>query len=171
MQNVQLDHGAHKANTLRFPVCLLAHDMDVPMNVGSLFRIADALGVERLYLTGSSVKPPNAKLRKTARSTEKYVEYVYAVDPLTVLDALKQSGYYIVGLEITSVSIDIGEMELDQNQKVCLILGSENAGISQALLDRCDVTAHIPMLGVNSSMNVAHAGAIATYLITKMIKE
>src|SRR5690625_4436187 len=139
MDNVQLGHGDHKATSKKHPVCFLAHDMDVPMNVGSLFRIADALGVEKIYLTGSSVTPPNAKIRKTSRSTEKYVPYEYETDPLPVVRRLKASGYTVVSLEITSSSVDLSAFEMSSNEKICLILGSENTGVCQALLDVSDV--------------------------------
>ena len=168
-QNIQLDHTAHQAVPKKFPLCFLANDIDVPMNVGSFFRIADALGVEKIYLTGNSIVPPNAKIKKTSRSTEKYVPYSYEENAFKVIQELKNSGYKIVSLEITSNSIDIERFEVRKDEKICLILGSENRGISQALLDTSDVTIYIPMLGVNSSMNVANACSIATYEITRML--
>lgn len=163
MQNIQLDHSHHTPSSLKYPVCFLAHDMDVPMNVGSLFRIADALGVEKIYLTGTSSVPPNSKIKKTSRSTEKYVPYSYEEDPLNVVKKLKTSGYRFISLEITTSSVDIRNISVRGNEKICLIVGSENTGVCQELLDVSDTTIHIPMLGVNSSMNVATACSIATF--------
>jgi len=171
MKNIQLDHSTHDANTKKFPICFLAHDMDVPMNIGSFFRIADALGVEKIFLTGNSVLPPNPKIKKTSRSTEKYVTYEYEKNPLTVVNQLKDQNYRIICLEITSTSIDITDILLKKNEKICLILGSENSGVSQDLLDASDMSIHIPMLGNNSSMNVANACSIATYELTKRLKQ
>jgi len=54
MENIQLDHSHHRPRIEKYPVCFLAHDMEVPMNVGSLFRISGALGIEKIYLSGSS---------------------------------------------------------------------------------------------------------------------
>ena len=170
-ENIQLDHRAHQAGSVKFPLCFLANDIDVPMNIGSFFRIADALGVEKIYLTGKSVTPPNQKIKKTSRSTEKYVEYAYEEDPVKVIKKLKDLGYEIISLEITSSSMDIDAWEFDGKQSICLILGSENHGIAQNLLDHSDVTVHIPMLGVNSSMNVANACSIAAYEIVRRYKK
>ena len=167
MKNVQLDHSSHKGTSKKYPICYLAHDIDVPMNVGSFFRIADALGVEKIFLTGNSVVPPNPKIKKTSRSAEKYVEYEYQKDPVWVISNLKNSGYKIVSLEITSASIDVREFCFNNNERICLILGSESAGVCQELLDASDVSIHIPMLGNNSSMNVANACSIATYELTR----
>jgi len=137
------------------------------MNVGSLFRIADALGIEKIYLSGSSPSPPNGKIKKTSRSTEKYVPFSYEESPLDLIKKLKYEGYEIISLEITSSSMDIRELSLSENEKVCLILGSENSGVCQPLLDASDKIVHIPMVGVNSSMNVAAACSIATFEIVK----
>lgn len=170
MQNVQLDHSQHRPARSRFPLCYLAHDLDGPLNVGSLFRLADALGVEKIYLTGRSPVPPNGKLRKTSRAAEKVVPFSHAADPIPILRELKACGYRIISLELTSASIDIRELAVRPSDRICLVLGSENAGVSQSLLDLSEQTVHIPMLGQHSSMNVATACAIATFEITRAFR-
>lgn len=137
------------------------------MNVGSLFRIADAFGLERIYLSGSSPVPPNSKIKKTSRSTEKYVPFSYEEDPVGLVKKLKSVGYTVISLEITSTSIDIRQLSISPDEKICLILGSENAGVNSELLNVSDKTVHIPMLGRNSSMNVAAACSIATFEIIR----
>lgn len=167
MENTQLPHSHHHSRTGKYPVCFLAHDIDVPMNIGSLFRIADALGIEQIYLSGTSPIPPNNKIKKTSRSTEKYVSFSYEEGPIILVKRLKSEGYTIISLEITSSSLDIRNLSMSNNEKVCLILGSENSGVCQELLDASDQTIHIPMLGQNSSMNVATACSIATFEIIR----
>ncbi|RKX61830.1 MAG: TrmH family RNA methyltransferase [Thermodesulfobacteriota bacterium] len=167
--NIQLEHNEFQREPIKFPLCILANDIDVPMNIGSIFRIADALGVQKIFLTGSSPVPPNNKIKKTSRSTEKAVEYEYKENALEVVDRLKQSGYLIVSIEITASSIDIRNFTTKKNDKTCLIVGAENAGVSQDLLDVSDYTIHIPMFGQNSSMNVATACAIAVFEFARKI--
>ncbi|RYY73140.1 MAG: TrmH family RNA methyltransferase [Gammaproteobacteria bacterium] len=169
MENIQLDHTAHETSEKKYSLSLLLHDISVPMNIGSVFRIADALGVEKIYLTGESLTPPNSKINKTSRSTEKYVPYVYEKDPLRILQTLKSFGYKILSLEITTASVAIDKIEIHPENKICLILGAESSGVSQQLLNESDSCVHIPMLGKNSSMNVATACAIAVYELTKRL--
>jgi len=166
MANIQLDHAQHRPARKPFPLRYLAHDLDLPMNVGSLFRIADALGVEHIHLTGRSALPPNSKLRKTSRSAERHVPFSHAVGPVPLLRALSARGYRIIALELTAASIDIRELAVDAADRICLVLGSENRGVSQALLDMAEQAVHIPMRGAHSSMNVAMACAIATFQLT-----
>ena len=89
----------------------------------------------------------------TARTSEGLPEF----------QQLKADGYEIVGLDITSESIDLKEYETKADSKICLVLGSERSGIHKDLLKECDVTVHIPMVGQKSSMNVGNACAIAVY--------
>lgn len=170
LENTQLEHVDHKPSETKYSLCFLAHDIDAPMNIGSFFRIADALGIEKIYLTGKSVVPPNNKIKKTSRSTEKFVDYSYEQAPLVIVSQLKNEGYKIVSLEITSSSIDLSKAKFSAKDKICLILGSENTGVSQELLDVSDISVYIPMLGMNSSMNVANACSIAAYEITKGLR-
>jgi tRNA G18 (ribose-2'-O)-methylase SpoU len=166
--NLQLDHSSHRgAGTL--PLRLLAHDMDLALNVGALFRIADALGVEHLHLSGSSPVPPDPKIRRTARSAERHVAWSYAADPLDTVAALKSQGWRIVSLELSTRSVALQELAVAPGDRICLIVGAENAGVCQPLLDASEFTVHIPMRGHNSSMNVANACAIATYDIARRL--
>lgn len=169
MPDVQLDHSYHRPAGNAFALCYLAHDLDIPANVGNLFRIADALGVGKIYLTGKSAVPPNKKLRRTSRAAEQYVPFRHAADPIPILHELKVGGYRIISLERTSASIDIRDLTIAASDRICLVLGSENTGVSQPLLDLSEQAVHIPMIGQNSSMNVATACAIATFEFTRAL--
>lgn len=163
MKNIQLDHSQHSVQMKRYPICLLAHDINLAVNIGSLFRLADAFALEKIYLSGNSAVQPNRKINKTSRSTHKIVPFSYAQEPLSIVKELKSDGYKIISLEITSASVDIRTFTTSLYDKICLILGDENRGVCQELIDASDHVVHIPMLGENSSMNVASACAIAVY--------
>ena len=163
--NLQLDHAAHRPGARPLALRLLADDVEIALNVGALFRIADALGVEHLHLSGSSPVPPDPKIRKAARSADKAVAFSHGADPLAVVAALKPQGWRIVSLELSTRSIALRELAVAPGDRVCLVLGAENTGVCQALLDASDATVHIPMRGYNSSMNVANACAIALWEI------
>ncbi|MBT8118944.1 MAG: TrmH family RNA methyltransferase [Gammaproteobacteria bacterium] len=154
---------------------LIADDISDPLNVGGLFRLSDALGIDTLYLCGETPTPPHAKIKKTSRSTEKEVTFEYQADAVAIASALRASGTLIVALEITSSSISINSKAFSQaiknSRPVCLVLGSENTGVREALLELSDITVHIPMHGANSSMNIVSATAIACFEITRMLED
>jgi len=163
----QLSHNETEQLGIKFPITVLAHNFQVPMNVGSLFRLADALGVEKIILSGDTPIPPNKKINKTARATVKAVDYEVEDNVIEKVKLLKESGYKIISLEITRLSKDIREFEIQAGDKICLIIGAESKGVDDTLLNLSDEVMHIPMLGQNSSMNVATASAIALFEIAK----
>jgi tRNA G18 (ribose-2'-O)-methylase SpoU len=182
--NTQLTHNEHKkTNTQankKVPLSIIANDIVGPLNVGSLFRICDALGIQTLYLCGETPAPPNNKINKTSRSTDKHVNYEIHTDAETLATSLKKSGALIISLEITSSRIDISSNKFkatvqdhikaqtgSDHATICLILGSENTGVSEPLLSLSDITTHIEMAGNNSSMNVISAASIACFEITR----
>lgn len=178
-KNVQLTHEDHQPSTIMFPLSIIANDINSPINVGSLFRLCDALGIERLYLCGNTPLPPNSKINKTSRSAEKHVDHEYHKNAEQLVTEVKKAGVLIIALELTTASIDLSSDEFTTAIKnrtqgnsmsrapVCLLLGSENTGVDEKLLALSDITVHIKMHGHNSSMNVISAASIASYEIIR----
>lgn len=148
----------------------MADGVELHMNVGGLFRLADALGLSHIYFTGRVPTLPNNKISKIARYTDKYVSFSYEVDALERLRALKASNYKIVALEICSHSLKLCEIAKLRFEKLCLVIGSEKNGISDSVLQCADHVVHIPMKGFNSSMNVISAAAIAIYQLSQQLQ-
>ena len=73
----------------------------------------------------------------------------------------------IVALEITDTSIPY--MEYHPEKECCLIIGNEKNGVRPELLQLAETCIHIPMYGLNTSMNVAVATGIATFSILEKI--
>lgn len=163
--NQQLTHSETISKDAVFPLSIVANDIEIAGNVGSLFRVADALGVAKLYLTGTTQTPPKYKIRKAARSADNHIPYTYEESAVEVIEQLKAKGYTIVALEITTRSENIRDFTLSKKEKTCLIIGSENLGISAELLALSNHHVHIPMHGKNSSMNVITSCAIAVHEI------
>jgi len=167
--STQLKHEDHQEEIKRFPFHLFIPNLSSPYNIGGLFRLADALGIGRLYFSGETPLPPNSKIKKTSRSTEQVVPFEHVIDPLALLQTLKEAGFKIYCLEICDQSMDLEGLPSLKEEKICLVLGEENKGVSQEFLDLADAIYHIKMQGKNSSMNVVSACAIACYaLINKM---
>jgi tRNA G18 (ribose-2'-O)-methylase SpoU len=165
---MQLNHYNTNFEQKTFTITVVCDNVTNAPNLGSLFRICDAFGVEELILCGKNI-PLGRKMTKTSRATEKSVKYETQEDILNVVSELKNKNYYLVALEITSTSKSIIDFSFPTNQPIALIIGDENFGVSEAILNKCDAIVHIPMFGQNSSMNVVQATNIALYEITKQI--
>jgi tRNA G18 (ribose-2'-O)-methylase SpoU len=139
-------------------------------NIGSLFRISDAFGIEKLILCGGDISL-GRKMAKTSRATEKVVNHEIQESALDVIVNLKNSGYQIIALEITNMSTPIHTFQFSQEKPIVLVIGDENFGVSEPILQKSDHIIHIDMYGKNSSMNVAQATNIALYEMTKQLLE
>lgn len=133
-------------------------------NVGSIFRTADALGVEKIYLTGFTGTPKQSKVKKTALGAEENIDWEKVASTSKVIETLRSEGYQIIGLEKTDVSQDFRKWK--PTKKTVILLGNEERGLSPRILKQCDKVIHLPMAGVKESLNVSvAAGSIGYYLI------
>ena len=164
----QLNHYNSNFKKQKHQITVLCDNVNNAPNIGSLFRIADAFGIEELIFCGSDI-PLGKRMTRTSRSTEKYVNHRVEDDIETQINILKANNYYVIALEISETSQPITDFKLQTNQPIALILGDENFGVSEAILKQVDTVVHINMFGNNSSMNVVQATSIALYEITKQL--
>ena len=165
---MQLNHYNTNFTNQIFPITLISDNVTNAPNIGSLFRIADAFGIEKLILCGDDISL-GRKMAKTSRATEKRVNYEVHRDALEVIQELKSKNYQIISLEITNSSQAVHNVQFSTNKPIALIIGDENFGVSEHILNISDVIIHIEMFGQNSSMNVVQATNIALYEITKQL--
>ncbi|WP_411768761.1 TrmH family RNA methyltransferase [Winogradskyella sp. A3E31] len=164
---MQHTHYTSEFKPQQFPIVLVCDAISNAANVGSLFRVADAFGVEKLIFCGDNFNL-GRRYKKTSRSTEKYVNYGIENNSLHVLEDLKKQGYMLIALEITESSQPISKLKITE-QPVALVVGNEITGISNNVLEFVDDTFHINMYGHNSSMNVTQATSVALYELTKQM--
>ena len=162
----QHSHTTTPFTPKQYPIYILCDGLQSPANMGALFRIADAFGVEQIVFCGAEVLIKSSRLRRTSRNTHENVPYIQVEDLTPSVVKLEKEGYEVIALEITQASIPLQKFETNPNQKIALVIGNEKNGISQKLLELCNKQVHIEMHGENSSMNVVQATSIALYALT-----
>ena len=165
----QLTHKESSHSQRVFPIVLVCDGLKSPSNIGALFRVCDALGIPEIIFCNSQINFNSPRLQKTARNTQHYVSYSENKNTLNAIINLKDNGFKIIALEITDSSESIENLSLFDNQKIALIIGSENEGVSDKVLTNSDLCVHISMYGRNSSMNVVQATSIALYSLINKI--
>jgi len=163
---MQLNHHNTFFKKKCFPIILICENVTHASNIGSLFRIADAFGIEKIIFCGNDIRF-SKKSKKTSRATEKTVVSQIRKSLIEVTSEIKKKNYQLIALEITTKSKPIQTYQFNTKAPIALIIGNENFGISKTILNICDETLHISMFGQNSSMNVVQAANIALYEITK----
>lgn len=146
-------------------VVVLLHNIRSIHNVGSIFRTADALGVDKIYLSGYTPTPTDRfgrarkDMAKVALGAEKTIKWQYVKSFKKIISDLKKEKFQIIGLEQSKKSVDYKKVKI--KNPILFIVGSEVEGLSTTILDLCDTVAEIPMRGKKESLNVSVAFGIA----------
>lgn len=144
-------------------------DIRSTFNVGSIFRTADSLSVDKIILCGitPSVQDRFGRERtditKVSLGAEKKVDWEYFAKASYVVRRLKKEGFKIIAIEQSEKSVDYKKIKLLPGSKVAFVLGSEVAGVSKLILKLADKIAEIPMLGSKESLNVSVAFGVAAF--------
>ncbi len=143
-------------------------------NVGSIFRTADAVGVEKIYLCGITPEPVDRfgkirpQLAKVSLGAEKSVPWEYVKSTSRLINILKKK-YKIFAVEQDKKSIPYFKINSSTSGKkidllrVVLIFGNEVDGISKDILKKADKILEIPMMGKKESLNVSVSAGIAMF--------
>lgn len=164
--SLQLNHEQKRFSEKKFPITLICDRIYFQDNIGSIFRISEAFGVEKIIFIGENLPLNPRKINRTSRSTHLMIPYEIIENGDSLMSDL--SDYEIIALEITSDSQAIQNINLS-GKKIALLIGNEISGISETLLKIANQTVHIEMFGKNSSMNVVQATGIALFEITKKL--
>ena len=147
----------------KLPVTVVLDNVRSEMNVGSVFRTADALLIDRVCLCGITPQPPKAEIHKTALGAEQSVAWQHYPTTLAAVERLKQEGYTIVSIEQVHDSVSLEQFEITAGQRVAIVLGNEVKGVSQEVVDASDVCVEIPQHGTKHSLNISCCAAIVMW--------
>jgi 23S rRNA (uridine2479-2'-O)-methyltransferase len=133
---------------------------NVPGNIGTLIRSADAFGAGCVIVTGHAADPYDPKSVRASTGSLFAVPVVRQDAARTVLNWAKANSVAVVGTdENGATAID----DHDLTRPTLLVVGNETTGLSAAWREACDVLVSIPITGSASSLNAASAGTIALY--------
>ena len=151
----------------RNPIYLVIYEVLDTYNVGSMFRLADATAMEKVYLCGEMEYPPSIKIHRAAIGTDKWVPWAKYNSALGVVSELKQRGVQIIAIEQSANSISYSNLK--PHFPIALVVGHETTGIKKAVLKKADLVVELPMLGINKSFNVWGSAAVVAYKILEFL--
>ena len=138
---------------------VILHNVRSLYNIGSIFRTADAVGMERIYLSGITPGPIDRfgkfkpQFTKVSLGAEHSVKWEKIKTASTLIDCLKKEGYKVFAVEQSKKSIlyykvkPLGRARGKNKNKIVLIFGNEVRGLPLAILEKCDEILEIPMRG------------------------
>ena len=132
-----------------------------PQNVGAVFRSAAAFGIGGVVMQTRNAPALGGALAKAATGAIERVEEIRAVNLSRAIDALRDAGWRVIGLD-GSAEQTLGEA-FAGDEPLAIVLGAEGAGIRPGVANACSGLARIPIGEAMESLNVSNAAAIAFY--------
>lgn len=131
-----------------------------PHNVSAIFRSCDAVGVPKVSLLYTLEEFPKIS-NVTSSSAVKWVDKERFISTKECVEKLKAEGFKVYASLLSEDAKDLYEMDL--TEKVALVMGNENRGISDEMKELADECYYIPMRGMIQSLNVSVATAVSLY--------
>lgn len=153
------------AKIKRNPLYIIVDNVLDTYNIGAIFRLADAVAAEKVYLCGQTETPPNHRIKKASINTTEWVPWEYAE---TAVDAITYLRSEIPDLQVIAIEQhgkSVPYTTIPYSFPLALVIGHETDGVSQAAMDAADYIAELPMWGVNVSLNVMVSLGIILYTV------
>ena len=132
-------------------------------NVGSVVRVVDAVGFESVLLSGKTPGKENLQVAKTSMGCTGWIPQKKHARLNTALKRAKEEEYSVIGIETIPESSVYTEFPWPE--KGVVVLGNEEYGITEEVLEVCDDFVHLPMRGYKNSVNIANAFAVVAFHI------
>jgi tRNA G18 (ribose-2'-O)-methylase SpoU len=140
---------------------VILDNIRTPYNVGGIMRSAEAFGLDMVAMCGITPTTDNAKVCRCAMNAPIKTRYFESTSG--AINRFREEGFVIAAIEKTKQSIDIDKLNLPDKKHLAIIMGNEEFGVDQSILELSDYIVHIPLTGTKNSLNVCSAAAVAMY--------
>ncbi len=159
------------------PIAVVLDEVRSALNVGSVFRTADAFACAEVILCGFTATPPHREIMKTALGSTESVAWRHFSETEMALNALRTEGYVLVAVEQADATIFLQNIDNQlfahqkDNSKIALILGNEVDGVSEVAMSMADYVVEIPQFGTKHSLNIAVTAGIVVWEFAKRLRQ
>lgn len=152
------------------PIVIVLDNIRSALNVGSVFRTADAFALEKICLCGITAKPPHREILKTAIGSTQSMEWSHYDNTLLAVKELRDQGYKIIAIEQAEGSQSLEEFRFDANEKLALVFGNEVSGVGEELMQIVDTALEVPQFGTKHSLNVSVCMSVVVWELFRQWK-
>lgn len=158
-----------KAND-KAPLIIVLDNVRSHLNVGAVFRTADAFLIEAIYLCGITGTPPHRDIQKTALGASETVAWRYFETTSAAIHELKSNGYKIASVEQAENATMLNDLNYYGKEKLAVVFGNEVEGVGQQVVNESNMVIEIPQFGTKHSLNISvSAGIVIWELVRKRI--
>jgi len=145
------------------PFIIILDNLEDPHNLGAIMRTAEAAGAHGIIIPKRNAVGITETVAKASAGAVEYLPVAKVTNISQTIEKLKERGVWVA-------ACDMGEKmyyETDLKGSIALVVGSEGAGISRLVREKCDFIVSIPMLGHINSLNASNAAAVLIYEIRR----
>lgn len=148
------------------PFLVVSDGVTDPGNLGALLRSASCAGATGVVLPRHRAVHVTPTVAKAAAGAIEHLPMALVGGIPNALARLRELGVWVIGLDMVAdrTLFELGDVA---DEPIALVLGSEGHGLARLTRQRCDMVVRIPLVGPLESLNVATAGALACYEITR----
>ena len=157
---LELHELIEKNNHKEESILLILDGLEDPHNLGAILRSVDATGCDGVIIPKNRSVRLNDTVAKVSTGAIEHVEVSMVTNLNQTIQDLKDSGYWVIGLELTGTMY---YNEADYRGKIAIVVGSEGKGISPLVQKNCDLLVKIPMYGKVNSLNASVSTALILY--------
>lgn len=153
----------------KIPLVLVLDNIRSALNVGSVFRSADAFPVEKIILCGITAQPPHKDILKTALGATESVVWEYFLSVTDALSELKKNDYGIYAIEQTDRSAMLNDFV--PPKKIAIVFGNEVEGVTNEAFKFADGFIEVAQYGTKHSLNISVCAGIVLYDLYHKMKK
>ena len=153
-----LDNGTQPVKIGSNGKFLLLSSLQDPGNLGTILRTAAAFGINGVILSDDCPDLYSLKVLRAAMGGVFKLPLLVTQDLGTEIDRLRENGICVYAAALSKDAVSVRDANLGKGSAI--VIGNEGSGLSQQLIDRCDVRLLIPMEPGNESLNAATAAGI-----------
>jgi 23S rRNA (guanosine2251-2'-O)-methyltransferase len=156
--------AARVSATATCPLLVLLDQIQDPQNLGAIMRIAEAAGVDGLFIGKHRAVGVTAAVSRASAGAAEYLPVAQVGSLAGFLEWLKARGLWIVGADADAEQSLYG---VDLNAGLAVVIGGEHRGLRKLVRARCDLLVSIPMCGRVASLNAAAAAAVLLFEVRR----
>ena len=141
------------------PFVVLLDGVEDPHNLGSVIRSAECAGAHGVVITKRRSASVTAAVVKTSAGATEHMKIAKVVNLAVAIDRLKEAGVWVAAADMDGEPV----YKADLRGPIALVVGTEGAGVSRLVKEKCDFTVSIPLRGEMGSLNASVAAAVIMF--------
>ena len=150
------------------PFVVVCDGLEDPRNLGAVIRCAECAGAHGVVIGKHRSAGLTAAADKASAGAAEHMLIARVPNLAAALQTMKDRGLWIYGAEAGGGS---PLWKTDMRGPICLVIGSEGAGMSRLVREACDFVMDIPLMGKVNSLNASAAAAVLLYEIVRQRHE